>query len=109
MCRLTLVSIATCLFATAAAADSAENCSNKWWSAPNQSMTYADFMNMCVTNDYQANGTNYGVNSAWGVPGQPANATGRCNDGTWTTVSWRQDACLGNGGISFWRPKQPVP
>lgn len=102
MRRTILLSIATCLFATAAAADSAGNCAVLWSSGRYQALTFADFMDMCVT--YQPIGTNYGVNPEWGVPGEPANATGRCNDGTWTTNRWPQDACIGHGGIDFWQP-----
>ena len=100
MRRLAFISIATCLFATAAAADSAENCAIKWSSGQYQAMTYADFMDICVTS--LANGTNYGVNDEWGVHGQPANATARCNDGTRTTNRWPQDACVGHSGIDLW-------
>lgn len=107
MCRFTLLSIATCLFATAAVADSAENCATRWLSDQYQAMTYADFMDMCVTDEYRVNGSSaYPMNAAWGTPGRPANATGKCNDGTWTTNPWRQDACLGNGGINFWLWRQ---
>ena len=106
MCRLALLSIATCLFATAAAADSGENCAARWWSDQNRAMTYADFMNLCVTDNYQVNGTDYRVNAAWGVTAPPANATGKCNDGTWTTNRWRQDACLSNGGVDVWLQRQ---
>jgi hypothetical protein len=41
--------------------------------------------------------------STAGTPGNaPANATGQCKDGSYTTASSKRGACAGHGGIATW-------
>ena len=95
------LTIATGLLATAAAADSPENCAAAWWwqkagKTYGGVMTQTDFMEMCLADNYQ-------VTAAWSTSVPPANATGKCKDGTWTTTTY-QGACAGHGGVDSWLP-----
>ena len=99
MRKVVLLTIASSLFATAAVADTARNCSFLWYgkrAAYTPTMTYPDFMDMCLADSYK-------VPAAWNDSTRPpAGMTGKCRDGTWTTETTRQDACITNGGIDTW-------
>ncbi|HEV8120887.1 MAG TPA: DUF3761 domain-containing protein [Candidatus Polarisedimenticolia bacterium] len=38
----------------------------------------------------------------------PKDATGQCNDGTWSTADSKQGACSGHGGVKKWYGKAPA-
>lgn len=101
MRRPILLLIATGLFISAAAADTARNCSFMWWGKrmAYTAMTYPDFMNMCLAESYR-------VPAAWNDSTRaPAGVTAKCRDGAWATETARQEACVTHGGIDTWYPR----
>lgn len=99
MRRMTLITIATFLLATAAAADTAKNCSFMWFgttAANPMDMKFPDFMDMCLADSYR-------VPAAWNNSTRPPiGVTGKCKDGAWTTEPTHQDACITHGGVYTW-------
>jgi hypothetical protein len=101
---LTNGAAALVLFATAAHADTMQNCSAAWNSmaaADKAKTTYKLYSTMCLKSTYTVPASPGAMMSA--AP-PPAGATGKCKDGTYTMATTHSGACSHHGGVDSWLP-----
>jgi hypothetical protein len=97
-----LITAALLLFATAAHADTMQNCSAAWNSmatADKAKTTYKAYSTMCLKSDYTVPASSGAMTSS-----PPAGATGKCKDGTYTMATTHSGACSHHGGVDSWLP-----